>query len=306
MDTGRLQSRYQFSPSPPFKAKWEIENHIERRDSLHASLPDNMLVMKSTFRDRLDRVLGAKDLVSDFRLKEAPPSEPSDLAIKLLIDSLLESGAAENVLVIDESESLRVVASNPSLPSIKRRVASLIADMATYLTTKNYNKFRVIRIGASGQSRNPWLTHRGTNSGNKIRHGNTPKSEKTAYLLRSMLNRLSSSGHLIVISDFRSHMWRRTLNALITAGPQLTLVHLVDVIDCDFVLSSDDQLELATQHDPSPWSTPTIDSTIPPSDVHAYLTAFSDLNAINLLGIVVQESTLEEIMSAFERAIIHV
>jgi hypothetical protein len=101
-------------------------------------------------------------------------------------------------------------------------------------------------------------------------------------------------------------MWRRTLNALISAGPQLTLVHLVDVIDCDFVLSSDDQLELATQHDPSPWSTPTVDSTIPPSDVHAYLTAFSDLNEINLLGIVVQENTLEEIMSAFERAFIHV
>ncbi len=262
--------------------------------------------MKSTFRDRLDRVLGEKELVSDLRLKDTEPSEPSDIAIKLLIDSLLESSSAENVLVVDESESLRVVASNPSLPSSKRRVASLIADIATYLTTKNFNRFRVIRIGASGQSRNPWLTNRGAYNGMKSRHGNTPKSEKTAYLLRSLLNRLSSDGHLIVISDFRSHMWRRTLNALISAGPQLTLVHLVDVIDCDFVLSSDDQLELATQHDPSPWNTPTIDSTIPPSDVHAYLTAFSDLNAINLLGIVVQESSMEEIMSAFERAITHV
>jgi hypothetical protein len=285
---------------------WENENHIEERVSIPASLRDNMFVMKSTFRDRLDRVLGSKELVTNVRLLEVDPPEPSNLAIKLLIDSLLESSTAEHVLIIDESESLRVVASNPSLPSIKRPVASLIADLATYLTTKNYNKCRVIRIGASGQSRHPWSTHRGTNDVSKSRNGNTPKSEKTAYLLRNMLNRLSSNGHLIVISDFRSHMWRRTLNALISAGPQLTLVHLVDVIDCDFVLSSDDQLELATQHDPSPWSTPTVDSTIPPSDVHAYLTAFSDLNEINLLGIVVQENTLEEIMSAFERAFIHV
>jgi len=284
----------------------ENQNHIEQRVSLQAALPDNMVMMKSTFRDRLDRVLGDKESVTDFRLKDAPQPEPSDLAIKLLIDSLLESSSTENVLVIDESESLRVVASNPNLPSIKRRVASLIADIATYLTTKKYNRYRVIRIGASGQSRNPWLIHRGSYHVSNGRHGNTPKSERTAYLLRSMLNRLSSNGHLIVISDFRSHMWRRTLNALISAGPQLTLVHLVDVIDCDFVLSSDDQLELATQHDPSPWSTPTVDSTIPPSDVHAYLTAFSDLNAINLLGIVVQETSMEEIMSAFERAIIHV
>ena len=285
---------------------WENENHIEERVSIPASLRDNMFVMKSTFRDRLDRVLGSKELVTNVRLLEVDPPEPSNLAIKLLIDSLLELSTAEHVLIIDESESLRVVASNPSLPSIKRPVASLIADLATYLTTKNYNKCRVIRIGASGQSRHPWSTHRGTNDVSKSRNGNTPKSEKTAYLLRNMLNRLSSNGHLIVISDFRSHMWRRTLNALISAGPQLTLVHLVDVIDCDFVLSSDDQLELATQHDPSPWSTPTVDSTIPPSDVHAYLTAFSDLNEINLLGIVVQENTLEEIMSAFERAFIHV
>jgi len=285
---------------------WENENHIEKRVSIPASLRDNMFVMKSTFRDRLDRVLGSKELVTNVRLLEADPTEPSDLAIKLLIDSLLEASTAEHVLIIDESESLRVVASNPSLPSIKRPVASLIADLASYLTTKNYNKCRVIRIGASGQSRNPWSPKRGANDVSKSRNGNTPKSEKTAYLLRNMLNRLSSNGHLIVISDFRSHMWRRTLNALISAGPQLTLVHLVDVIDCDFVLSSDDQLELATQHDPSPWSTPTVDSTIPPSDVHAYLTAFSDLNDINLLGIVVQENTLEEIMSAFERAFIHV
>jgi hypothetical protein len=49
-----------------------------------------------------------------------------------------------------------------------------------------------------------------------------------------------------------------------------------------------------------------IDSTIPPSDIHAYLTAFSELNDINLIGIVVQENTLEEIMCAFERAIVHV
>lgn len=265
-----------------------------------------MGVMKSTFRDRLDRVLGSKELVSNVRLLDTGPTEPSDLAIKLLIESLVESRTAEHVLIIDESESLRVVASNPELPSIKRRVASLVADIATYLTTKHYNKARVIRIGASGQSRNPSTPQRSANDAHESRHGNTPKSEKTAYLLRSVLNRLSSNGHLIVISDFRSYMWRRTLNALIAAGPQLTLVHLVDVIDCDFVLSSDDQLDLATQHDPSPWSTPTVDSSIPPSDIHAYLTAFADLNDINLLGIVVQERTLEEIMSAFERAIIHV
>lgn len=263
-------------------------------------------MMKSTFRDRLDRVLGANALASNVRLLESDRTEQSDLAINVLIDVLLESGTSENALIIDESESLRVVASDPSLPSVKRRAAGLIADIASYLASKKVNKTKVIRIGSSGPSRYAGSSTYQIDETSDTRSGNTRKSEKTAYLLRSVLTRLSSSGHMIVISDFRSHMWRRTLNALIAAGPRLTLVHLVDVVDCDFVLSSADQLELATQHDPSPWSTPMIDSTIPPSDIHAYLTAFSELNSINLIGIVVQENSLEEIMCAFERAIVHV
>jgi hypothetical protein len=48
-----------------------------------------------------------------------------------------------------------------------------------------------------------------------------------------------------------------------------------------------------------------VDSTIPPSDIHAYLTAFANLNDINLLGIVVHENSLEEIMCAFETGAVH-
>jgi len=264
------------------------------------------MLMKSTFRDRLDRVLGSNSLASNIRLLDADQTAQSDLAINVLVNGIVESGTSENVIIIDESQSLRVVASDPSLPSIKLRAAGLIADIANYLTAKKLSKTKVFHIGASGPSRYSGSSKHRLHVTGETRSGNTRKSEKTAYLIRSVLTRLSGTGHMIIISDFRSHMWRRTLNALIAAGPRLTLVHLVDVVDCDFVLSSDDQLALATQPDPSPWSTPMIDSTIPPSDIHAYLTAFSELNDINLIGIVVQENTLEEIMCAFERAIVHV
>jgi hypothetical protein len=231
--------------------------------------------------------------------------ETSDVAIKLLVEALLDTTTSENVIVVDESESLSVVASNPSLSSSKRLVTRLIADISIYLHSKNIIRSKVIRLGAIGQSRSRWSSHNVSCVGQRATNGNTLKSEKTAYLIRSVLMRLSEMGHLIVISDFRSHMWRRTLNSLIAAGPRVTLVHLVDVADCDFVLSSDDQLDLATQPDPSPWSTPMVDSTIPPSDIHTYLTAFANMNDINLLGIIVHENSLEEIMCAFETGAIH-
>ena len=266
---------------------------------------DNIDVMKSTFRERLDRVLCAILVPTGAQCTIVDQQETSDVAIKLLIEALLDSTTSENVIVIDESESLRVVASNPTLSSSKRLVTRLIADIVMYLHSKNVNRSKVIRLGAAGQSRNTWSSQNVTCVGQLATNGNTPKSEKTAYLLRSVLTRLSGTGHLIVVSDFRSHMWRRTLNSLIAAGPRVTLVHLVDIAACDFVLSSDDQLDLATQPDPSPWSTPMVDSTIPPSDIHAYLTAFANLNDINLLGIVVHENSLEEIMCAFETGAIH-
>ncbi|MEY3602701.1 MAG: hypothetical protein RL169_1945 [Armatimonadota bacterium] len=261
-------------------------------------------MMKSTYRERLDRVIGSQLVDSSTGLLDSDYSEPSDLVVKVLIDALLDEGSSEVVLVIDESESMRVVASNPTSHSAKLSVARLIADIANFSTLNKLNNCRVIRFGASGPSGNRRASLQ-TDSPLHQAFGKTPKSEKTAYLLRSALIRMSGDAHLIVASDFRSHMWRRNLNALIAAGPRVTLVHLVDVIDCDFVLSSDDQLELAIQPDPSPWNTPCVDSVIPPSDIHAYLTAFSELNDINLLGIVVQENTLEEIMCTFERAILH-
>jgi len=269
------------------------------------SVRDNIYVMKSTFRERLDRVLCTKLVPTGSQCTIVDQQETSDVAIKLLIESLLDSTTSENVIVIDESESLRVVASIPNQSSFKRQVSRLIGDIAIYLHSKNVNRSKVIRVGASGQSRNKWSSQNVTCVGQLATNGNTPKSEKTAYLLRSLLTRLSGTGHLIVISDFRSHMWRRTLNSLIAAGPRVTLVHLVDIADCDFVLSSDAQLDLATQPDPSPWNTPMVDSTIPPSDVHTYLTAFANLNDINLLGIIVHENSLEEIMCAFETGAIH-
>jgi len=262
--------------------------------------------MKSTFRERLDKVLRANTVPTASEYAIVDQQETSDVAIKLLIEALLDSNTSENVIVVDESESLRVVASNPKLSSSKRLVTRLIADIAIYLHSKNVNRSKVIRLGASGQSRNRWSSQNVTCVGQRATNGNTRKSEKTAYLLRSVLLRLSGMGHLMVVSDFRSHMWRRNLNAMIAAGPRVTLVHLVDIADCDFVLSSDDQLDLATQPDPSPWSTPMVDSIIPPSDIHAYLTVFANLNDINLLGIVVHENSLEEIMCAFETGNIHV
>ena len=261
-------------------------------------------MMKSTYRDRLDRVIGSQLADSNVALLESGYSEPSDLVIKVLIDALLDLGSSEVVLVIDESESMRVVASNPASHSAKLSAARLTADIAKILALKKLSKCRVIRIGASGPSGNRRASLQSDSPPHQA-FGKTPKSEKTAYLLRSAISRMGGDAHLIVVSDFRSHMWRRNLNALVAAGPRVTLVHLVDVIDCDFVLSSDDQLELAIQPDPSPWNTPLVDSVIPPSDIHGYLTAFSELNDINLLGIVVHEHTLEEIMCTFERAILH-
>lgn len=260
--------------------------------------------MKATYRERLDRVIESQ--VNDFNvaLLESSKAEPTDLVIKILIDALLDAESSEVVLVIDESESMRVMASNPDSHSGKLSVARLIADITSFISLKRLNLCRVIRFGASGLTG----SRGGSLSPAPPRHqafGKTPKSEKTAYLLRRAVTRMAGTAHLIVVSDFRSHMWRRNLNALIAAGPRVTLVHLVDVIDCDFVLSSDDQLELAIQPDPSPWNTPLVDSVIPPSDIHAYLTAFSELNEINLLGIVVQEHSLEDIICTFERAIVN-
>lgn len=261
-------------------------------------------MMKSTYRERLDRVIGSQLADSSVALLESGCSEPSDLVIKVLIDALLDLGSSEVVLVVDESESMRVVASDPARHSAKLNAARLTADIAKFLSLKKLSKCRVIRIGASGPSVNRRASLQFDSSPYQA-FGKTLKSEKTAYLLRSAITRMGGDAHLIVVSDFRSHMWRRNLNALVAVGPRVTLVHLVDVIDCDYVLSSDDQLELAIQPDPSPWNTPLVDSLIPPSDIHGYLTAFSELNDINLLGIVVHEHTLEEIMCTFERAILH-
>jgi len=39
--------------------------------------------------------------------------------------------------------------------------------------------------------------------------------------------------------------------------------------------------------------------------MHAYLTAFCELNHISLMGIVVQEHTLDEIVCTFERVFVN-
>lgn len=260
-------------------------------------------MMKSTFQEKLDRVIGSQSADSRVGLLESSYVEPADIVVKVIIDAILDRASSEVVLVVDESEPMRVVASNPTFHSAKLSTARLLGDIATYSKIKSLNNCKVISFGASGPSVCNRRASSQTNTHIHRAFGKTPKSEKTAYALRSALARMSGEAHLIIASDFRSHMWRRNLNALIAAGPKITLVHLVDVVDCDYVLSSDDQLELAIQPDPSPWSTPLVDSVVPPSDIHAYLTAFSELNDINLLGIIVQGNTLDRIMCTFERAI---
>ncbi|MFM7186991.1 MAG: hypothetical protein ACKO14_04160 [Armatimonadota bacterium] len=260
--------------------------------------------MKSTYRERLDRVIGMQSTRSGVALLESNNHEPSEMVYKVLVDALLDSCTTEVVLVVDESESMRVVASTPTAQSEKLSTVRLIADLANFLCLRRLNNCKVIRIGASGSSGNR-VEALQSNAPRYQAFGKTPKSEKTAYLLRRALTRMSGDAHLIVVSDFRSFMWRRNLSALQTTGPRVTLVHLVDEADCDFVMSSDDRLDLAIEPDPSPWRTPLIDSVIPPSDIHAYLTTYSEVNDISLLGIVVQENTLEDIMCNFERAIVH-
>jgi len=260
--------------------------------------------MKSTYKERLNRVTFLQSIVSNVGTLESGKAEPQDIVVTGLLELLLAVDAPETVLIVDESESMRVVASNPKLHSDKINVARLTADIANCLTQNEVRSCNLIRLGGTGPAGNR-RTSPSAESRSPRAFGKTPKSEKTAYVLRNALIRVSSDAQFIVMSDFRSHMWRRNLNALIAACPRVTLVHLVDVVDCDFVMSSDEQIHLATQPDPSPWSTPLVDSMIPPSDMHAYLTAFCELNDISLMGIVVQEHTLDDIVCTFERAFIN-
>lgn len=256
-----------------------------------------------SFRERLDRVL--KESSAKSRSVTLTPKQvgPSDTAISILVDSILDISTSDLVIVIDESESLRVIASNPSAASLKFKFAKLVSELASFLSNRRICNAKLIRLGSCGGTRNALTPKRLTETLRAPFCGNTRKSEKTAYLLKSIIARMAITGHIVIISDFRSHMWRRSLNALVGVDPRVTLVHLVDVIDCDFVLSPADQLELATLPDPTPWRTPLIDSVIPPSDIHAYLTAFADVNDVNVLGIVIQDDSMEELMLAFERAI---
>lgn len=265
-------------------------------------VPDNICTMKSPISARLDELIRTRLDVSGGVSHEASQYHPG-AEIRQLADLILDTQTPKLVIVIDESDSMRVVASNPSKHSCKLQLAQMLSEIARYLRVNHLNHSTVIRLGAN-RSMCSLKSSIQRDSAASRQFGKTEKSRKTAYILRNTLMRMSDTGHMVIVSDFRSHMWRRNLNALISAGPKITLVHLVDESDCDFVLSSADQLELAIQPDPSPWNTPLVDSHIPPSDIHGYLSAFSDLNGINLLGIVVKENTLEEFMCTFERAII--
>lgn len=260
--------------------------------------------MKSTYRERLDLLSKAPAVCSTVALVDDQYAASTDTVIGVLVNALVDLHSTEVVVVVDESESMRVPASVPAIHSSKLQVGRLVADIANFLCFRKLSKCKVLRLGSSG----PYATRRSTKPDSNASKGHfarTIKSEKTAYLLRRTLVRMASDAHLIVISDFRSHMWRRNLDALISAGPRVTLVHLVDVADCDFALSGADQLEFAIQPDPSPWNTPLVDSVLPPSDIHAYLGAFTEMNDIGLLGVVVQDGTVDEIMSRFESVISH-
>ena len=184
--------------------------------------------MKSTYKERLNRVTCLQSIVSNVGTLESGKAEPRDVVVTGLLDLLLAVDAPETVLIVDESESMRVVASNPKLHSDKINVARLTADIGNCLTQNKVRSCNLIRLGGTGPAGNR-RTSPSTESRSYRAFGKTLKAEKTAYVLRNALIRVPCDAQFIVMSDFRSHMWRRNLNALIAACPRVTLVHLVDI-----------------------------------------------------------------------------
>lgn len=229
---------------------------------------------------------------------------PASVPIDVLFSQLLQGQKSHVVLFADMSDSMNVIASDISAVSNKRNVATFLETVISYVLQEYRISVRVIRLGTCC-GRIP-VPRRIQSKASVFKVADRTKykaTDRIAYAVRNQLMRLSSKGHVIVLSDFRDASWDRGLSALVCAGPRVSLIHLVDVHDLNWNQVHDLDSLWSPSGDGGPWAIPNQDTPFSPTEMHAYLSLFTQTHHMDLIGLIVEDGCAEGILKSVERAI---